>query len=156
MIYSKTCCYFVVPFCQYHFVHTILSEPFCPYHFVRTILSIPFCPMTFCSYTILSMPFCPYHFVRYHFVRSPEMVYLPPMVFGFPLTTASKSFDLVCINIKKANKRLRYDKVIQGQINSGQIRSAYLRQNIESVWCLTALSGISCLSKDTLNFVCDA
>jgi len=32
--------------------------PFCPYHFVHTIL----------SHTILSI----YHFVRYHFVRSPS------------------------------------------------------------------------------------
>ena len=37
------------------FIRDILSVPFCPYHFVHTIL----------SNTILSV----YHFVRYHFVR---------------------------------------------------------------------------------------
>src|SRR6218665_3736346 len=28
--------------------------PFCPYHFVHTILSVPFCPYTILSATILS------------------------------------------------------------------------------------------------------
>src|SRR6218665_1803570 len=36
-----------VPFCQYHFVHTILSNTILSvYHFVHTILSVPFCPRT--------------------------------------------------------------------------------------------------------------
>src|SRR6218665_2799999 len=56
-MYTK---YKIVPFCPYHFVHTILSNTILSvYHFVRTILSIPFCPIPFCPYTILSVPFCP-------------------------------------------------------------------------------------------------
>src|SRR6218665_702796 len=36
--------------------------PFCPYHFVHTILSIPYCPIPFCPYIVLSVPFCPLPF----------------------------------------------------------------------------------------------
>ena len=43
-MYTK---YKIVPFCPYHFVHTILSI----YHFVHTILSVPFCPLPFCPVT---------------------------------------------------------------------------------------------------------
>src|SRR6218665_2424978 len=39
--------YKIVPFCPYHFVHTILSNTILSvYHFVHTILSVPFCPRT--------------------------------------------------------------------------------------------------------------
>src|SRR6218665_1296642 len=42
-----------VPFCPYHFVHTILSHTILSvYHFVRTILSVPFCPVPFCPVTL--------------------------------------------------------------------------------------------------------
>ena len=51
-----------VPFCPYHFVHTILSD---------TILSVPFCPYHFVRYHFVCIPFCPYYFVRYHFVLEP-------------------------------------------------------------------------------------
>src|SRR6218665_2238911 len=40
--------YKIVPFCPYHFVHTILSNAILSvYHFVHTILSVPFCPLPF-------------------------------------------------------------------------------------------------------------
>src|SRR6218665_854335 len=42
-----------VPFCLYHFVHTILSHTILSiYHFVHTILSVPFCPLPFCPVTV--------------------------------------------------------------------------------------------------------
>jgi len=42
-----------VPFCPYHFVHTILSNTILSvYHFVHTILSLSFCPIPFCPRTI--------------------------------------------------------------------------------------------------------
>src|SRR6218665_3344171 len=45
----------IVPFCPYHFVHTILSNAILSvYHFVHTILSVPFCPLPFCPVTINS------------------------------------------------------------------------------------------------------
>src|SRR6218665_117548 len=41
-----------IPFCPYHFVHTILSNTnLSVYHFVHTILSVPFCPLPFCPRT---------------------------------------------------------------------------------------------------------
>src|SRR6218665_1205446 len=41
-----------VPFCPYHFVHTILSATILSvYHFVHTILSVPFCLLPFCPRT---------------------------------------------------------------------------------------------------------
>src|SRR6218665_1102948 len=41
-----------VPFCPYHFVHTIFSNTILSiYHFVHTILSVPFCPLPFCPRT---------------------------------------------------------------------------------------------------------
>src|SRR6218665_1403652 len=44
--------YKIVPFCPYHFVHTILSNAILSvYHFVHTILSVPFCPLPFCPVT---------------------------------------------------------------------------------------------------------
>src|SRR6218665_1898834 len=60
--------YKIVPFCPYHFVHTILSN---------TILSVPFCPYHLVQYHFVRIPICPYHFVRTIlsatiFVRSPE------------------------------------------------------------------------------------
>src|SRR6218665_1450744 len=49
-MYTK---YKIVPFCPYHFVHTILSNTsLSVYHFVHTILSVPFCPRPFCPVTI--------------------------------------------------------------------------------------------------------
>src|SRR6218665_4028087 len=48
-MYSK---YKIVPFCPYHFVHTILSNTILSvYHFFHTILSVPFCPLPFCTVT---------------------------------------------------------------------------------------------------------
>src|SRR6218665_202899 len=48
-MYTK---YKIVPFCPYHFVHTILSNNILSvYHFVHTILSVPFCPLPFCPVT---------------------------------------------------------------------------------------------------------
>src|SRR6218665_945893 len=42
-----------IPFCPYHFVHTILSNTILSvYHFVHTILSVPFCPLPFCPRTV--------------------------------------------------------------------------------------------------------
>src|SRR6218665_269142 len=47
--------YKIVPFCPYHFVHTILSNSILSvYHFVHTILSVPFCPLPFCPVTLRS------------------------------------------------------------------------------------------------------
>src|SRR6218665_1475192 len=41
-----------VPFCPFHFVHTILSNTILSvYHFAHTILSVPFCPLPFCPRT---------------------------------------------------------------------------------------------------------
>jgi len=41
-----------IPFCPYHFVHTILSNTILSvYHFVHTILYVPFCPLPFCPRT---------------------------------------------------------------------------------------------------------
>ena len=49
-MYTK---YKIVPFCPYHFVHTILSNTILSvYHFVHTILFVPFCPLPFCPVTI--------------------------------------------------------------------------------------------------------
>ena len=55
-----------VPFCPFHFLHTILSNTILSlYHFVHTILSVPFCPIPFCPYTILSNTILSlYHFVH--------------------------------------------------------------------------------------------
>src|SRR6218665_873876 len=45
-----------VPFCPYHFVHTILSHTILSvYHFARTILSVPFCPVPFCPVTLFTI-----------------------------------------------------------------------------------------------------
>src|SRR6218665_3750330 len=45
--------YKIVPFCPYHFVHTILSNAILSvYHFVHNILSVPFCPLPFCPVTV--------------------------------------------------------------------------------------------------------
>src|SRR6218665_328215 len=50
-MYTK---YKIVPFCPYHFVHTILSNTILSvYHFVHTILSVPFCPLPFCPVTVV-------------------------------------------------------------------------------------------------------
>src|SRR6218665_3214771 len=49
--------YKIVPFCPYHFVHTILSNTILSvYHFVHTILSVPFCPLPFCPVTLRGAP----------------------------------------------------------------------------------------------------
>src|SRR6218665_2390387 len=66
-MYTK---YKIVPFCPYHFVHTILSNTILSvyhfvhtilsvYHFVHTILSVPFCPLPFCPVTRAVIMFHP-------------------------------------------------------------------------------------------------
>src|SRR6218665_1828691 len=47
--------YKIVPFCPYHFVHTILSNDILSvYHFVHNILSVPYCPLSFCPVTLFN------------------------------------------------------------------------------------------------------
>ena len=60
-----------VPFCPYHFVHTILSDTILSvYHFVHTILSVPFCPLPFCPRTaclsiLVSLQVCAYQILSH-------------------------------------------------------------------------------------------
>src|SRR6218665_106094 len=51
-----------IPFCPYHFVHTILSNTILSvYHFVRILfLSVPFCTLPFCPRTV-SRDRCVFH-----------------------------------------------------------------------------------------------
>src|SRR6218665_1814200 len=91
----------IVPFCPYHFVHTILSNTILSiYHFVRTILSIPFCPYTISSntilsvyhfvHTILSVPFCPLPFC-------PVTIHSVVLIIRFSNLIASCHFQYSCI-----------------------------------------------------------
>src|SRR6218665_1714290 len=54
------------------FIGSVLFVPFCLYHFAHTILSNDILSIYLFVRTILSIPFCPYHFARYHFVLEPR------------------------------------------------------------------------------------
>src|SRR6218665_216950 len=103
--------YKIVPFCPYHFVHTILSNAILSvYHFVHTILSVPFC----------LLPFCPVTVLRSHGLQ-PQMLHeVAKMTTIASLMYASPAW----LGYSSANDRARIDLLLRKLKRSGFLPQA--------------------------------